>query len=422
MRTPKRLVPLLLILILAASVASIAGCNSVGSAQNVYQKAAELARADIWKDINGGKASSGTVAITDGGAVVYSEGFGMADRENSVPVDTNTIFNIGSSSKTFDSAAVMRLVDDGKVKLDAPVIRYLPEFKMEDPRYKDITVRMLLDHSSGLPGTTTANNVGYAVNPSFYKDTLETLSHSHLKAAPGDFAPYCNDGFTLAEMLVARVKHYNNGRPYILAGHSQGSNILINLMAQYMKKNPDVYKRMITSYMPGYSITPQYLTQNKELKFATGPDDTGVIVSYNTAAPTTQVPDPVVLPGAMVINPITWTRDETLATAAQNLGGISVQSNGYPVLDAQGNPQKVLNFADAQVNTAKGELICSTADPATLDPGNSLVAAGIYHSFDYPFYYVLLLRHQGKCSQQDRSVSEEEIGRLSVGDNRDATF
>jgi len=183
------------------------------------------------------------------------------------------------------------------------------------------------------------------------------------------------------------IKHYSKGRPFILAGHSQGSNIMINLMADYMKKNPDVYKRMIVSYVPGYSITPQYIAQNEELKFATGADDTGVIVSYNTTSPAPQMADPVVLPGAMVINPITWTRDETLATAAQNLGGIAVGSNGYAVLDAQGNPQKVMNYADAQINTAKGTLICSTADPGTLDPGNSLVAAGIYHNFDYPFYY-----------------------------------
>jgi len=78
------------------------------------------------------------------------------------------------------------------------------------------------------------------------------------------------------------IKHYNKGRPFILAAHSQGSNIMINLMAEYMKKNPDVYKRMIAAYVPGYSITPQYLAQNTELKFAIGADDTGVIVSYNT--------------------------------------------------------------------------------------------------------------------------------------------
>ena len=183
------------------------------------------------------------------------------------------------------------------------------------------------------------------------------------------------------------IKHYNKGKPFILASHSQGSNIMANLMAQYMKKNPKVNKRMLAAYVPGWSFTPQYLSQNPELKFAEGPDDTGVIVSYNTTSPAPQMPDPVVLPGAMVINPITWTRSETLATAAQNLGSISVGSDGYPVMDAQGNPQKVLNFADAQIKTSTGTLICSTVNPSVIAPGNPLVGAGIYHTFDIPFYY-----------------------------------
>lgn len=181
------------------------------------------------------------------------------------------------------------------------------------------------------------------------------------------------------------IKHYNKGKPFILASHSQGSNIMINLLAAYMKDHPDVYARMIAAYVPGYSITPQYLQQNPELKFAKGPDDTGVIISYNTVAPNATMPDPVVLPGALVINPITWTTDQTLATAAQNLGSLSVDANGNVALDAQGQPQRVLNYADAQIDTAKGELIC-TVDPGTLAQ-NDMVAGGIYHNYDYPFYY-----------------------------------
>jgi pimeloyl-ACP methyl ester carboxylesterase len=183
------------------------------------------------------------------------------------------------------------------------------------------------------------------------------------------------------------IKHLNHGRPFILAGHSQGSHIMINLMADYMKKNPEVYKRMIVAYVPGYSITPQYLQQNSELKFAENADDTQVIVSYNTVAPTTTMPDTVILPGAMAINPITWTRNETTATAAQNLGSISLDKNGYAVLDAQGQPRKVLGVADARIDTATGKLISSTVDKATLDPGNKVTAAGIFHNYDYPFYY-----------------------------------
>ncbi len=184
------------------------------------------------------------------------------------------------------------------------------------------------------------------------------------------------------------IKNLNKGRPFILASHSQGSNIMVNLLAGYMKQNPDVYKRMVVAYVIGYSITPDYLRQNPELKFATGPDDTGVIVSYNTEAPTIKGKNPVVLPGAMVINPITWTTSEREATAAQNLGSISVNpQTGYPVTDSKGNPEKVLNFADAKIDKSRNCLICSSVDQSTLAPGNEMVESGIYHSFDYPFYY-----------------------------------
>jgi CubicO group peptidase (beta-lactamase class C family) len=204
MKTQKRLVSLLLVLVLLLSVISLSSCQG-GSGGTSYNKTIQLARDEIWKDINQGAASCGTVAILDNGEIVYSEVFGPADREKSVPTDSATIFNMGSVSKAFDATAVMLLVDDGKVKLDAPVTQYLPEFKMQDPRCKDITVRMLLNHTSGIPGTTYANNMGYGLNTTVYKETLKNLAGSQLKAAPGATAPYCNDGFTLAEMIVARV-------------------------------------------------------------------------------------------------------------------------------------------------------------------------------------------------------------------------
>jgi CubicO group peptidase (beta-lactamase class C family) len=199
---------LLVVALLAALLFVAARPNDTG---NVYSEAIKLARTGIWKNINSGKSSSASVAILDNGKVVYSEGFGMADREQSTPVDTKTIFNMGSVSKVFCTAAVMRLVDDGKVELDAPLTNYLPDFKMADPRYKDITVRMLLNHTSGVPGTAYANNMGYAFNNTAYEETLANLAHSNLKAAPGETAPYCNDGFTLAEILVAKV----SGQKYI---------------------------------------------------------------------------------------------------------------------------------------------------------------------------------------------------------------
>lgn len=175
------------------------------------------------------------------------------------------------------------------------------------------------------------------------------------------------------------IKNFNKGRPFILAGHSQGSNILLNILSGYMKANPSVYNRMIAAYVVGYSVTDAYLEKNPHLKFASGPDDTGVIISYNTQSPTVaKGVNPVVLDGAIAINPITWTRGETPAPASQGLGSF------MPVAGAL---SKVPQYADATLSLDKGVVICSTAGEAALHALNPALPSGVYHSFDYPFYY-----------------------------------
>ena len=189
-------------------------------------------------------------------------------------------------------------------------------------------------------------------------------------------------GIPTADALAAfdyYIKNYNKGRPFILAGHSQGSNVMLYLLAGYMKENPEVYGRMIAAYVIGYSVTEDYLAKNPHLKFAEGPNDTGVIISYNTEAPVAEGNNPVVLPGAMAINPITWTRTEKLATAEESLGSIIVDENG--------NITAVKDYADARVDNNRGVVICSTADVEKLAPGNPVFGKGVFHLYDYQFYY-----------------------------------
>jgi len=184
------------------------------------------------------------------------------------------------------------------------------------------------------------------------------------------------------------LEKFNDGRPFILAGHSQGSNLIANILSGYMKEHPELYRRMVAAYVIGYSITGDYLAQNPQLKFAHGPDETGVVISYNTEAPVMEAPNPVTMPGGVSINPITWTTAATTAAAAQSLGSIAVDpQTGGAVTDGAGNPVKTEHYADATVNTTRGIVICSTADPNQLAPGNAALQVGIYHGFDYPLYY-----------------------------------
>ena len=168
-----------------------------------YEDAIKTARETMWKTVAGGFCSGATIAFSDNGKIVYAEGIGIADRAQNRPVDVNTRFNVGSTSKMFAAAAILILVDDGKVALDESVAKYIPEFRMKDPRYRDITVRMLFNHSSGLPGSTFY--FGYETDDNLHKYLLDILAESYLKQAPGAMPIYCNDGFTLAEIIVEKV-------------------------------------------------------------------------------------------------------------------------------------------------------------------------------------------------------------------------
>ncbi|WP_422659508.1 serine hydrolase domain-containing protein [Paenibacillus sp. EC2-1] len=149
-------------------------------------------------------------ALMDNGKITVSGQSGLNDIEGKQPLTKDTMYGIGSTSKVFTTAAVMKLVDEGKIKLDTPLIQYIPEFTMKDERYKQITPRMLLNHSSGLQGSSLNNAFLFEDNDTYAHDNLlKQLSTQTLKADPGAFSVYCNDGFTLAEILVERVSGTN---------------------------------------------------------------------------------------------------------------------------------------------------------------------------------------------------------------------
>ena len=129
------------------------------------------------------------------------------DAQDTVPAaaaSDERIYGVASVSKVYVTAAVMQLVDRGLVKLDEPVTTYIPDFTMADGRYTDITVRMLMDHTSGIMGTSMRNEFLYDDN---YDDPflLENLASQRLIHAPGEYAAYCNDGFDLLEIIVENV-------------------------------------------------------------------------------------------------------------------------------------------------------------------------------------------------------------------------
>ena len=125
------------------------------------------------------------------------------------------LYNVGSVSKIYVTAAVMKLVQQGRISLDEPVCRYLPDWRLADSRYPEITVRMLLNHSSGIPGTNLHDHLppeeGEELFTGRYRNTPAYWRTVKLRARPGSFSGYCNDGFDLAAEVVEAV----TGEPYI---------------------------------------------------------------------------------------------------------------------------------------------------------------------------------------------------------------
>ena len=178
-------------------------------------------------------------------------------------------------------------------------------------------------------------------------------------------------------------KNYNNGRPFVIAGHSQGSAILRLVLKRYFKEHPDYYKRMVAAYAIGYSITKDDLAANPHMKFASGETDTGVIISWHAEGPknveaNVPIPSVAILKNGVAINPLNWKLDETYAPASENLGSI--------VMDEKTGKTEIRDIeGDAQVCLVRGTVVTN----AKAVPNEMVDLAGpqCYHQDDYSIFY-----------------------------------
>jgi CubicO group peptidase (beta-lactamase class C family) len=151
------------------------------------------------------------VGVAIGGKPVLIKAYGMADLERSVKNTPETVFEAGSLSKQFTAMAVQLLAADGKLKLDDPVRKYIPEL----PEYQwPVTIRHMLSHTSGL------RDWGSVASIAGWPRTTREYTHAHvleiaskqksLNFEPGTKWSYSNTGFNLAAIIVSRV----SGMPF----------------------------------------------------------------------------------------------------------------------------------------------------------------------------------------------------------------
>jgi CubicO group peptidase (beta-lactamase class C family) len=154
-------------------------------------------------------------AIIVGKKVVWMKGYGFADKAQSIPFTPHTVMNIGSISKTFTGAALMRAVEEGKLSLDADINTYLP-FKVVNPYFPDarITLRQLATHTSGIAdrwavyegtyhyGGDSPEPLGEFLKDYFAPDGKHYAKDNFLNAKPGTHREYSNIGAGLVGYIV----------------------------------------------------------------------------------------------------------------------------------------------------------------------------------------------------------------------------
>ncbi len=145
------------------------------------------------------------VGVLKGSDVIYAKGFGVRNLETKEPVTTHSLFHMASVSKPFVATAIMQLVEKGKVKLKGKLVDYLPYFKMDDERYKTITIGQMLSHISGIPDVEDYEWDKPQYDEGAAERYIRSLTKEKLIAAPGEKFRYSNMAFDILADVITRA-------------------------------------------------------------------------------------------------------------------------------------------------------------------------------------------------------------------------
>jgi CubicO group peptidase (beta-lactamase class C family)/D-alanyl-D-alanine dipeptidase len=154
-----------------------------------------------------------SIALVDDQRIVWAKGYGFQDAAKRIPATAETVYRVGSVSKLFTDVAIMQLVEHGKLDLDAPVAKYIPEFQPKlRPEQKPITLRMLMAHRSGLVREPPIGNYFDPTEPSLEK-SVASLNGIPLVYPPGAKQKYSNAaigvvGYTLQKTQKEAFEPY----------------------------------------------------------------------------------------------------------------------------------------------------------------------------------------------------------------------
>lgn len=226
--------------------------------------------------MNKNKVVGLSIALVDGDQIVWAQGFGYADLVKKVPAVPETIYEVGSISKMFTTAATMRLAEAGKIDIDQPLYKYLPEFTINSRfgSIDGITPRSIMYHHSGLPSDVFKGMWGEdAPN---YDQLVYMIKDGYTAFPPNYIFSYSNLAFTLLGHTVSRVTG-EDFVPYmdhaVLAplGMSHSSFALRPEMQEYMSKGYSKGKEVAPvkiSVVPAGALLSSVLDLSQYIKMA----------------------------------------------------------------------------------------------------------------------------------------------------------
>ena len=197
----------------------------------------------IGQEMSGKQLPALSVALIDDQRIVWAKGFGFADPTNRVPATAETIHRVGSVSKLFTDLAVMQLVEQRKLDLDAPITRYLPEFQPRNPFGKAITLRQLMSHRAGLVREPPVGNYFDPTEPSLAR-TVASLNSTELVYAPESRTKYSNAGIAVVGYVLERL----SGKPFA-AYLKEAVLAPIGMTDSSFEPTPAISNRLARAYM-----------------------------------------------------------------------------------------------------------------------------------------------------------------------------
>lgn len=176
------------------------------------------------------------------------------------------------------------------------------------------------------------------------------------------------------------MHHENNGRPFVLSGFSQGAEMCLRLLKEFGDES-FVKNNMVACYAIGWRFTPQEAAEYPYIQPAKCADDLGKVIIFNSEAP--EVTSSAIVPEGVktfAINPLTWSCGSQKAPKTLNVGACFTDYSGAVV-------REVPQLTGCYIDSKRGTLKVTDVDKKEFVPGLPLFTEGVYHIYDYQFFY-----------------------------------